>query len=234
MMVLDPPGNRQGKDSMTASTTSIRSTMKSRRLRLAGLVVVACGVFAPSAQAGLLVSEAESCADQPLERPFLRWLDPAHYTLLPGGTFEDRARGWSLDGAQVVKGNEPFYVNPAGGSNSLSLPAGSSATSPTICVGLEHPTMRFFARGSGGGLLGVLSTLQVDVLFEDAGGTVRSLPIGVVAKTGQWSPTLPAPVVANLLPLLSGEMTPVAFRFTPRGSASWTIDDVYVDPKRRS
>lgn len=217
---------------MTASKKSRRSTTISRRL--AGLVIVACAVFAPPAQAGLLVSEAESCADQPLEQPFVRWLDPADYTLLDGGTFEGSTRGWSLNGARVVSGNEPFYVHGSGESRSLSLPAGSSATSPVTCVGLEHPTMRFFARGSGGGLLGALSTLQVDVLFEDAGGTVRSLPIGIVARTGQWSPTLPAPVVANLLPLLSGEMTPVSFRFTPRGSASWTIDDVYVDPKRRS
>jgi hypothetical protein len=30
------------------------------------------------------------------------------------------------------------------------------------------------------------------------------------------------------------ELTPVAFRFTPVGAASRTIDDGYVDPKRRS
>ena len=36
-------------------------------------------------------------------------------------------------------------------------------------------------------------------------------------------------VIANLLPLLPGETTPVAFRFTAQG-ADWSIDDVYVDP----
>ena len=41
-------------------------------------------------------------------------------------------------------------------------------------------------------------------------------------------------MLANLLPLLPGEMTAVAFRFTARGGASWAIDDIYVDPKRRS
>ena len=201
---------------------------------MVALAIVACGVFAPSANAGLLVQSAENCADQPLERPFQRWLDPAWYTVLPGGTFEDGAEGWSLSGARVVAGNSPFYAHGAGETQSLSLPAGSTATSPSICVGLLHPTMRFFVRGSGGGLLGGLSTLQVDVLFEDAGGTTRSLPIGVVLRTGQWAPSLPAPVLANLLPLLDHDMTAVAFRFTPRGSAAWTIDDVYVDPMRRS
>ncbi len=63
-----------------------------------------------------------------------------------------------------------------------------------------------------------------------------ALPIGAaLAGTHRsWQPTLPTVVVANLLPLLPGEQTPVAFRFTPVGSATWTIDDIYVDPKRRS
>jgi hypothetical protein len=39
------------------------------------------------------------------------------------------------------------------------------------------------------------------------------------------------PVIANLLPLLPGSRTAVAFRFTPYGDGGdWTIDDVYVDP----
>ena len=220
---------------MEASTTDrARSTMTRRGIGIVAVAIAACGVFAPSANAGLLVQSAVSCADQPLERPFQRWLDVAPYTLVPGGTFEDGAQGWSLSGSRVVAGNSPFYAHGAGETQSLSLPPGSTATSPSICVGLLHPTMRFFVRGAGGGLLGGLSTLQVDVLFEDAGGTTRSLPIGVVPRTGQWAPSLPAPVLANLLPLLPGEMTAVAFRFTARGGASWTIDDIYVDPKRRS
>ena len=36
------------------------------------------------------------------------------------------------------------------------------------------------------------------------------------------------------LPLLPGERTPVAFRFTPQGKGTWSIDDVYVDPHARS
>lgn len=218
----------------SSSTGRARGTAVGRRIRFAAIVIAACGVLAPSAHAGVLVQSAPSCADQPIEHPFQRWLDPAPYTLLPGGGFENGARAWSLSGARVVAGNEPFYVRDARDTKSLSLPTGSTATSPTVCVGLLHPTLRFFARGSGGGLLGTLSTLEVEALYEDAGGNVRSLPIGVVSPTGQWSPTLPAPVLVNLLPLLPGEMTPVAFRFTARGTAAWTIDDVYVDPWRRA
>jgi hypothetical protein len=39
------------------------------------------------------------------------------------------------------------------------------------------------------------------------------------------------PILANLLAVLPGGRTPVAFRFTPGGAGSeWMIDDVYVDP----
>ena len=145
---------------------------------------------------------------------------------------EGGATGWSLSGASVVAGNEPFHVHGDADASSLALPTGSSATTAAVCVGLEHPTLRLFARSSGS----VLSSLEVDVLFENAAGDVVTLPIAVLpaALHGRWRPTLPLPIVANLLPLLPGERTAVAFRFTPRGQAAWLIDDVYVDPFRRS
>jgi hypothetical protein len=201
-------------------------------LAAGALMVAVCATLAPAANAGLLVKSAGDCGTQPLEQPFLRWLDPAQYTLLPGGTFEKAPPGWSLSGARVVSGNESYYVHGKGESKSLSLPRGSSATSSVICVGLGHPTMRLFAKAEGG-----LPTaaLKVDVKFELFTGTVVTLPIGVaLAGTHRsWQPTLPMTVIANLLPLLPGQRTPVAFRFTPVGAANWTIDDVYVDPKRR-
>lgn len=208
-------------------------TRRALRLPLAAAATMAvCASLAPAASAGMLVTTVTNAAPQPLEQPFLRWLDPAQYTLLPGGNFEGTPSGWTLSDARVVSGNEPYYVHGTGETESLSLPSGSRATSAVIPVGLGHPTMRFFARSTGGS---ILSTLKVEVLFELATGHVVTLPIGV-ALAGlhrSWQPSLPLPVVANLLPLLPGQLTPVAFRFTPVGSASWTIDDVYVDPKRR-
>jgi len=98
-----------------------------------------------------------------------------------------------------------------------------------MCVGIEHPTLRLVARNTGS----LASLLLVQVLFEDAAGNVRSLPIGAVVAGSSWQPSLPMPVIANLLPLLPGSHTAVAFRFTPYGSGGdWTIDDVYVDPWR--
>jgi hypothetical protein len=74
----------------------------------------------------------------------------------------------------------------------------------------------------------------VSVRFETSLGIVLELPIGVVLPNSHWAPSLPMPIVANLLPLLPNQMTPVQFRFTPLGTATWSVDDVYVDPKSRS
>lgn len=180
-----------------------------------------------SAQAGALVASAGDCAEQSLSQPFLPWADPAQYVLAPGGSAESSS-GWaSLSGASLAQGNEPWNVRDAQDHKSLSLPADASATTGTICVGIEHPTLRFFARGGG-----AMDHLSVEVLFEDAGGEVHDLAIGTVAA-GSWSPTAVFPVVANLLPLLPGEHTPVAFRFTSHGTGTFQIDDVYVDPYGR-
>lgn len=201
-----------------------------RILTVAAMAVAALAA-APAANAGALVTAAPSCEEQVLEQPFLRWLDPIRYHLIPDGGFEKRAAGWSLSGAKVVDGNEPFYVHGEGEKRSLSLPGGSVATSPVMCAGIDKPVMRFFAKSSGGLLS--LSALYVDVLFETSTGQVSALPVGVVLPTTRWRPTLPLPVLASLLPLLPDEQTPIAFRFRPVGGATWTIDDVYLDPMKR-
>jgi hypothetical protein len=164
--------------------------------------------------------------------PFLRFLDPLPYTLLPGASFESGTAGWKLSGgARIADGNEPWNVSGPG-SRSLLLPSGSSATSPPMCMGLVLPVVRFFS--SGGTLL---SYLQVDAVYTDASGGQRSvtlLPAALPSKA--WAPTLPMLQLAGTLNALTlnGLTTQIWLRFTPRGgllgSGTWRIDDVYVDP----
>jgi hypothetical protein len=207
--------------------------MQSSRLlrrHLAGAVVLFAMSLAavPAAQAGPLVAAAADCPEAEPEHPFLRWADPATYVLVPNGIAET-GRSWDLKGgAQRRGGNETFFVHGAGESYSLSLPAGSSATSAPICAGLEEPTLRFFARNEG--FLG--SPLLVEVLYEDAIGAVHSLSIGRLLGGPRWQPTPILPVLANLLPLLPGDKTPLSFRFTAAPGGEWAIDDVYLDPWR--
>ena len=207
------------------------------KLRLGSTATIAVAAFAmssASANAGVLVDAAPSCDEQSLSQPFTPWLDFAQYTPLGGGDFESGAAGWTLNGGSAVAaGNEPYYVAGAGDASSLAIGAGGSATSPVICVGIEHPTIRFFAKRTANGLLG-LGSLRVDVLFENNLGIVNSLPIGTVGATaGAWQPTLPMTVIANLLPLLPGEHTAVAFRFTSQLGGAFSVDDIQVDPYAR-
>jgi hypothetical protein len=192
------------------------------RALAAALAALALAAIVP---AGALA--AQGCPDQPLERTFLPWSDTAWYAQAPDGGFEAGASGWKLtDGAAVQGGNEPYQVAGADDQQSLALPPGADATTPPICIDIAHPTIRLFARNAGS----PLSALHVSVRFRALLGLWVSLPIGVVTGDSEWQPTLPIPVLVNLLSLLGGDQE-VAFRFTaPDDGGDWAIDDLYVDP----
>jgi hypothetical protein len=190
--------------------------------------IAASATSAQSASAGALV-DSVTCDAQPTSQVFLPWVDLAQYQLAPGGTAES-SDGWTLTGnAGVAAGNEPYNVTGSG-SSSLSLAPSSSATTAAMCAGVEHPTLRFFAKSSYASLL---SSLRVEVVYEDASGATLSLPIGSVGATGSWGATPIYVVAANLLALLPGDQTAIAFRFTPVGGATWRVDDIHVDPYSR-
>lgn len=196
----------------------------------ASLAVVALAVAAPGASAGVLVESAPDCTPKPTTQPFKPWGDTTPYTLAPGGHFEGGPVSWSLaGGASIVTGNEPWKVAGAGHSRSLRLPPGATATSPVICVGLEHPTLRFFAKNNSA----LLSTMTVEVIVETSLGLKAAVPIGVLLPNGQWKPGPKILMVANLLPLLPGQHTPVQFRVRSVGIGTWSVDDFYVDPRYR-
>jgi hypothetical protein len=204
-----------------------------RPLLAVAAVTLTTGLAPGTANAGILVNSesANNCNTQVLEQPFTRWLDYFNYTLVPGGNFESGAPAWTLSKSKIVSGNETFYVRSSKDARSLSLGASGVATSRPVCVGLDYLFLRFFARNTG------LPTaaLSVEVLFETSAGKVLAAPVGVVPGLNKtWQPTLPLPVIANLLPLLPNQKTAVAFRFRATGiGGNWQIDDVYVDPRRR-
>lgn len=203
----------------------------SRTMLAVAVAAVALLLTSAPAQAQILVPPAGRCADDGAARVFSRWLDPAHYVLVGDGGFEHGATGWTRSaGATIVDGNEPWHVRSPDDRHALRLGRGARATSPPVCVGLGRPTIRFFARNAGSRL----GLLTVQVVVKTSLGPTVALPIGVTANLSRsWSPTLPMPVLVNLLTLLDGS-TDVRLRFTAIGLASsWEIDDVYVDPYRK-
>jgi hypothetical protein len=187
--------------------------------------------FASTANAGILTASAKDCGDESLSQPFSGFGDAHDYKLVQGGSFEGALTDWTLLGhAKVVSGNEPWKVGGSSHGKSLVLPVGSSAITAPTCVGLKEPTLRFFAKRNSAPLLGI-STLAVSVYVKTSLGLVVPVPVGVVLGNGQWKATPQMLIVANLLPLLPNDRTPVAFQFTPL-LGEWQIDDVYVDPMK--
>lgn len=199
------------------------------RIKLAGLAAVATlaisGGLAGGAQANILSLLPGTCGNQPASQPFAQWQDNSSYTLVPGGSFESGSVPWVLSGgATVQSGNNSLTA----GSRSLSLPSGSTATSPADCTSIYNPTARLFVQNTGN----TASHLSVYALYPGLLGWVQSAKIGSLTNTGSWAPSPQLSLGGvNLMATLSLAQTVVAFQFKPADSlGKWRIDDVYLDP----
>jgi hypothetical protein len=173
---------------------------------------------------------AQACSYQGAEQVFRPWADTSSYVLAPDGGFEAGDTSWSLGGgARGTDGNESFFLNGAADSRSLSLPAGSSAVSPPICMSLDTPHFRLLARNTGD----PASTLRVEATYSLL-GLVRTKTVGTVKGTPSWAPTQQVSTVLTLSTIV-GTLIPssIQIRITPVGSGNWQVDDVYVDPFAR-
>ena len=198
------------------------------RGRVAGGVAGTLAALVMSAAPANAQLPDSRCAAAATTQPFAPWMDFSNYVLAPGGNMEPGGPRWALSGdAAIVNGNEPFYVGAWKDHASLRLSPASSAASAPMCIAIDHPTLRFFAKRAGGTLR---SSLLVEALFTDAGGRSEAVPIAVAENIGVWAPTAPLATVVNALTLT--DPIEVTFRFTPQGSGQWSIDDVYVDPYR--
>jgi hypothetical protein len=159
---------------------------------------------------------------------FSAWQDFANYYLAPNGSFELGTTGWSLSGgAHVVSGNEPFLPT---GSHSLALPSGSSALSPSVCLGPKQLYVRMFAADGAGTDRG----LRVRVVWYGLLNKVLGISDYAVFEPGHdWSPTSKlnssGGLQVPLVPLLGS--TSARVEITPLGAGSaWQVDDLYIDP----
>ena len=200
------------------------------RLRHTAALIAPIAAFfamagAPAASAGSLLGCGLNTSN-----PFAQWGDHNDYAYVSNGGVENGSAGWTLSrGASVAAGNEPFSVHGAGESHSLSLPSGSSAVSPGVCVGIDSPTVRFFAKGTASGFS---SGLKVDVLFKGPLGLPLSLPVTTI-HSQPWGPSTASLNLASIAQILglSGTTSEVQFRFTSQGSGTnFQVDDLYVDP----
>lgn len=178
------------------------------------------------ARAGKLLSGAD-CAYGDASPYFAVWGDTATYALAPQGDLST-TDGWTLNKqSTVVETADPF----SGAARSLQLLKGAEAATPAMCVNLDHPTIRFFVRDSGGN---EKARLKVDVLYEDFGGHVKHLTIAKLRAGNEWQPSVILPMYMNMLALAAPNgLTAVAFRFKAEGLQKdevLSISSLYVDP----
>lgn len=199
--------------------------MNSIRKLIAVVAAAALAVVAFSATA------AQACNYTGAEQVFRPWGDQHSYVLAPDGGFEAGGQGWLLSGgAATVAGNESFNLDGAGDSRSLSLPAGSSAVSPPICMSIDTPIIRLFARNGGDSNSG----LRVEAVYSLL-GLVHTKAISTVYAGPSWAPSQQLSTVLSLSTLV-GTLIPssIQVRITPVGSGgNWQVDDLYVDPFAR-
>jgi hypothetical protein len=167
-----------------------------------------------------------NCATGPTSTPFAQFGDSAEYSLVPGGSFESGAPGWSLTNSTIVTGNESYEVE--GGTQSLALEPNGVAVSPAICVTTADPTFRFFARRTSGSW----GVLNVTLRWTDASGATHDTTVASLESASSWSPT-PILKLAAALPLWQpGSVLSVRLVFSPEQyGGAWAIDDVYIDPR---
>ena len=198
------------------------------RLCTCAALVGAIAMFAGSASTAAPASALSLgiVCPAPTTQPFLSpWGDQTAYWFVGNGGLENGATGWSLTGgASVANGNEPWAVHNALDSHSLSLPAGSTATTPAMCIGLVDAQMRFFAANTAN----PAATLQVRATYHGGLGQVLGIADAGTVVGGAWHPSARIGLLGGALPLLTQS---VQFKFSPVGSAGgWRIDDVYFDP----
>ena len=218
--------------------------MKSAPKAVTALAALAAigAVAAPAAGAATSNSD---CGNPAGSKVFSQFNDPHNYFLAPDGGFENGGDGWALnDGATVVDGNESFGLNSADDAKSLTLPAGSSATSPSVCVTRHHPLFRLVAtrtvapaakRGDGGRATHAPAPrLKVEVIYLNGKGHKKTRTAAKLRAGDEWAPTKKIAIATGRATGRGKHKTgDVKFRFTPIGAADWQIDDVFVDPHAR-
>jgi hypothetical protein len=198
--------------------------VQTRIARLARTAAVAA--IASLAVAAPASAASSGCSAPPVSRAFLPWGDLNDYFLAHGGDFESTS-GWTFrGGAKLVSGSEPFVATGKPGKTSLSMPEGSVAVSPVLCLTPDNPSIRFFAKAAQGGA----ASLRGEAVVSKP--TSQVIGLGTVGGTVPWSAVEPMASGVNDVLWDADKKVSLQIRFTA-GSGAWQIDDLFVDPQKR-
>jgi len=179
------------------------------------------------ARSGKLSLDADCGSVPDSSQVFGQWGDTASYALAPQGDLS-ATDGWTFKNTSLSSDHDPFTP---GGTSLVFANGGPQAVSPVMCVNLDNPTIRFFARdlcGNG------KSALKITVLYEDLNGKTQHLDLAKVRASSDWGPSIAIPIGVNFLSTASANgVTVVAFQFKAEGlqkGETLELDSLYVDP----
>jgi hypothetical protein len=172
-------------------------------------------------------AHAAACPQGATSHPFEAQGDFGSYALVPGGSFEGGAPGWSLDEAEVAEASQSASSAHA---HYLHVKPHGEAVSPPFCVSSEYPSYRLYYEKTHGGQH---AALNIALRYTDGSGEHEVSGDALEGEKRSWtlSPVLD---LASRLPVSTpGSSVVVRFVFTGSGKSSWAIDDIYVDPYSR-
>jgi hypothetical protein len=191
-----------------------------RFLLATATVVLGVAAFSSVAQA--------ACSYPDAEQVFSEYGDNAYYELAPDGGLEGGGTGWEFTGAaKLVTGDQTSTVSDSADQVELSIPYGSTAISPRVCVDETTPHFRMMTINSGK----KDTRLKVKVSYEflkdrELRTETRNYEI---RATNLWAPSDEIELRAD-----RGQERIARISFTPKEKEGiWLIDDLYIDPFAR-
>jgi hypothetical protein len=187
----------------------------------AALPVLSVGVALPA-------HAVEACTTRTVSQPFTRWADSNYYFPVTSGTFESGTSGWTVSsGVGVVRENEPWTVTGSG-AYSLKIPAGGSASTPTMCIASDEDSVRFFYKSPGVSLSSLYVTMKTTQPLNPNVASTTTFNLDGSKAGWVLSPRIILPSSRDA----NGQQN-LQITLSSRGSAAdWQIDDVFVDPSR--
>ena len=215
--------------------SSRTSPSRPRRL-LAGLALataVTLGGSQAAAASEDLPPAYTDCAADKASQPFAPYGDYNFYAEVVNGDFDDGLTGWKVTGkgATVVETD----AGPA-----LEVVGGTKVLSPAICFDETRPHARMFTRILEGE--DTEGEVQVQVHYDRVKGGVKRLKVGDFDETSSSTEAFtPSPEMITALTGVRKHVEPdengnrwFQFQFKVKGKATWQLDDLFIDPRRRS
>ena len=196
--------------------------MRRNAFATTGIISAALALGVPAAASAGEFGAPSECPDPLIEQPFAPFGDARDFELAPGGAFDGDATDWRLNDERPRERR----VAPAEAGRPRDRPQHVVRRSGLRADALQVPRI----------VRNPHAELRVEVRYPDTGGSWERVA-GIEPGDGQdigngWtlSDDLDVP------PQLGGSepgWRHVQIRLRS-GAARWKVDDVYVDPKRRS